>query len=462
MAAPSIRNSITPVSGASVNSSSDVVIGDLLICVTATGTTATGIPTHTTQSGWTLWGTGTQTVDDGANDGRLSVYYKVALAAGTQACQGASVSGGGGTVTSYTGLIYLAAGSYTLNDLKFAANTLTTNGQPNPPSITGLTGDWLTMVIGQWVFGASSTSNITAPTNYTERWEAPTTFIDLSLATRAQTALSNATEDPGNFGDDSAPACTIAITLGIRGPNVLERSAASSVALDAAAAFNRDLIRSAASSTTLTAATSGESVPAANTLERSAASGTTLATATVGQRDLVRSAASSTTLASATAGQRDLLRAATSSTSLATASAGQRDLLRAASAETSLTSSVSAIRVHCRSASSGTTLANEVNGVNPGNGTERAASSQVALSASVAGIRIIVRSASAQVDLATAALAQRELVREASSGVTVTTATSGNRIVAGQLTRVNSGRRRNINNRPRPNYGPPIGHRRKR
>jgi len=219
MAAPTIRGSTAPVSGLSTTSPAGTQIGDLVICVTWERAGA-GSPTHTCDTGSGFVEIRTHAHDDGSTDGRLSAAYKVATSAGANAYAAYS-TGGSGTV--YTGCIVLTAGTYEVATLpKNNSATQTNNAVPNPPSVTGMTGDWLVLAIAGWHLGSAGTGAVTSPTNYNEVWEiAGSADVELSMGGRALTSLSNATEDPGAFGDSVTPSATATLTLAVRPPACL-------------------------------------------------------------------------------------------------------------------------------------------------------------------------------------------------------------------------------------------------
>ena len=192
-----------PVSGVSATSNGATVVGDLVV-VTTWSAINNGIPTHTLQTGFTeIIST---SVNDGSLDGRLSVAYKVATAAGAQPYQ-AYVSNGANNVT---GLTVLRAGTYDLNNIVSAGATTTTNAAPNPPGIT-LNGAMTVLAVGGWNLTASTTVAVGAPSNgFTEQFEvggASTTELSVAVGSAA---------NPGGFTDDTGNVTgAVAITIGI-------------------------------------------------------------------------------------------------------------------------------------------------------------------------------------------------------------------------------------------------------
>jgi hypothetical protein len=110
-------------------------------------------------------------------------------------------------------------GTFDVTSLPAANSTSQTNNAvPNPPSLAGLTGDFSILVFAAWHLSSAATVAVTAPSSYTERWEcAGSQDVEFSLAKRDMSALSNATEDPGTFGDDVSPNGTCSMTVALLG-----------------------------------------------------------------------------------------------------------------------------------------------------------------------------------------------------------------------------------------------------
>lgn len=215
MAAPGKIGSTAPVSGLSTTSHASTSIGDLVVCITFERAGA-GIPTHTINTAGGFVEIFSQPHEDGSTDGRLSVAYKVATAAGAQAYAAYTTSGSG---TVYTGSLVVDDSTYDILTLPTAAGvTQTNNAVPNPPSVAGLTGDFLILNIAAWHLGSAGTNAVGAGANYIEEWElAGSADIDLALALRSLTGLSAATEDPPAWTDAIAPNGTSSITIALKG-----------------------------------------------------------------------------------------------------------------------------------------------------------------------------------------------------------------------------------------------------
>lgn len=210
MAAPSIRGSTAPIAGGAATSPAGTQIGDCVIVITWERAGA-GVPTHTLQGGFSE--IRSHSHDDGSTDGRLSVAFAIATAAGAQSYQAYTTSTG--TPAWWTGLVVLAVGTFnaTPHDATNSV-TQTNNAVPNPAQVTGLDSAraYLVLAIAAWHLGSAATVAVTPPANYNEEWEmAGSNTGELSMASRS---ISGATsEDPGTFGDDVAPNGTCAITI---------------------------------------------------------------------------------------------------------------------------------------------------------------------------------------------------------------------------------------------------------
>ncbi len=183
-------------------------IGDLVIITTWT-TSTNGIPTHTLQAGFTE--IRSQAHDDGNNDGRLSMSYRVATVAGAQAYTPYVVTGGTATITYSTITVY-SAGAINTAGIVSASVTTTTTGAPNPPSAGTLAADGVVVAAAGWHLGASATVTVTPPASYTLLGELATAATgELGIAASALTAGS--TGNPGSFADDVTPNGTASMTV---------------------------------------------------------------------------------------------------------------------------------------------------------------------------------------------------------------------------------------------------------
>lgn len=214
MAAPTQRGSTAPVSGLVTAAPAGTQIGDLVIVFTWERAGA-GVPTHTRQS--TFVTILSHSHDDGSTDGRLSVAYKIADAAGAQNYQAYTTNGSG---TVYTGCLVYQANTFDVSTLPQAhATTHTTNAQPDSPAFSpNLTGDFEILTVAGWHLSAATAVAITAPTNYTEVWEtAGSPDIEFSVAFRVMTGLNNTAVDPINFTDNVSPNGSASMSIAIKG-----------------------------------------------------------------------------------------------------------------------------------------------------------------------------------------------------------------------------------------------------
>lgn len=215
MAAPTYKNFTQAVLSdtGTVTSPSDTAIGDLVICIV--WSQGTNIPTHTIAATFTQ--VRSHSHDDGTTDGRLSVATKVATVAGAQSYAAFTIAGA--TAGQTCAAIITVTGANTTNPAGWAQNSTTNTGNqpPDPPSITGLNYDVLTLAIAGWQVTTAGATSATVMTSYTLRVNGPTAshVTHLAVSTRALTALNNATEDPAAYGDNVTPNGTAAMTIAI-------------------------------------------------------------------------------------------------------------------------------------------------------------------------------------------------------------------------------------------------------
>lgn len=244
--AATVRASTAPTATLSPTSPASTAIGDLVLVITWTRGGA-GIPTHTLQSGDGFFEIRTHDHNDGSTDGRLSVAYKVATSAGANTYQAYTSSAGSG---NYSAIVVLQVGTWEHSSIGDVSNsaTLTTNGLPNPPSIVTPQAQCLVLVIGAWHLGSAADVAITAPTNYTEVFEAAGT-VDYELSVAQRTVATATTEDPGTFGDNVAPNGSVAMTIAFRPRRVTlgcDTSAVSASGISAGVRAQRALVAAAA------------------------------------------------------------------------------------------------------------------------------------------------------------------------------------------------------------------------
>ncbi|MGE3767870.1 MAG: hypothetical protein AB7L94_36785, partial [Kofleriaceae bacterium] len=201
----------TPTQTLAPQSDASTAVGDLVIVVTFTRG-GNGIPTHTLQSGFTE--IRTQPHDDGNNDGRLSVAYRVATAAGAQAYQAYTASTG----TSYSGLFVIRAGRFNIAQLLSAAVNSTSNNPPDAPAVGPVAANSLVLAIGGWHLSQGTTVNTSSPTGFTEIWEVlGNNTVEMALG--AALVASGATVNPAAFGDNTGNVngtAAMTITIGLQ------------------------------------------------------------------------------------------------------------------------------------------------------------------------------------------------------------------------------------------------------
>ncbi|MBA3455945.1 MAG: hypothetical protein H0T42_22800 [Deltaproteobacteria bacterium] len=187
-------------------------VGDLVIVMSFTRSTS-GVPTHTLQAGFTLLTS--QALDDGNDDARLSVAYRVATAAGAQTNQAFVASGGTG-LTSFSGITVINAGHYDLaNTSATSAVNATNNVGPDPSSIT-VTVPSAVIALGAWRMSASDTVSVFNPSDLTLQSQVSgSNSADLATA-RPFTIVAPAdtTFDPAAF-PYFAPSATLTGTVGV-------------------------------------------------------------------------------------------------------------------------------------------------------------------------------------------------------------------------------------------------------
>jgi hypothetical protein len=218
MAAPVVKNVTQPVLSdtGTVSSPSDTAIGDLVIIFVWSQFTTTAT-THTIQSGFTT--IRTHSHNDSTTCGRLSVACKTAAAIGTQSYQPYTIGSATAGQTCAGIITVTGANTNAPNAWVQGSFTDTSANPPNPPSLTGLNSDVLVLAVAAWSVTAAAATTATVMANYTLRIDGPTTGVShlthLAVATRALTALSNATEDPAAFGDNVTPNGTASMTIAI-------------------------------------------------------------------------------------------------------------------------------------------------------------------------------------------------------------------------------------------------------
>lgn len=223
MSAPVLRAASAPViTTGALTAPASTQVGDLVVCYL--WSQGTNIPTHALQAGFFQWLSHSH--DDGTTDARFSIAVKRATVAGAQSytpygVSGATASQTCGMIRVYQAGTWLDTLDSALTGLAVNSATSTNNAVPNPPSVAGLTGDYLVEAIGCWHVTTAGSTSATAMASYAIQANcqgpAGSHVTHLAVADRTLTGLSGATEDPAAFGDNVTPNGTVAATLAIPG-----------------------------------------------------------------------------------------------------------------------------------------------------------------------------------------------------------------------------------------------------
>lgn len=202
---------LAPVSDAST------AVGDLVIVVTF-GRTGNGPPTHTLQSGFIQ--ILSQGLDDGNQDGRLSIAYKIATVAGAQTYQAYTSNAS----SDHTGLFVLRAGRYNIGQLLSASTSSTSGNPPDAPNVGPVAANSIVLAIGGWRMDNFRTVNTGAPTGFSEVFEVTGSNVsDLNLS--AALVASGNSVNPAAFTDNSGNVTgTAAATITIGLQNIASNS----------------------------------------------------------------------------------------------------------------------------------------------------------------------------------------------------------------------------------------------
>ena len=196
---------LAPVADASTG------VGDLVIVTTLS--TDNGIPAHALQTGFVE--ITTQSVNDGSNDSRLSIAYKVATAAGAQTYQAYTATA---SSTSWSGITVLRAGTYDVGTLVANGTADNNNGNaPNPPALGTLSSSSVVFAVGAWNLGGSPSNNgVTPPAGFNELFEVNTgTNQAAELSVASLVFAAGQAPDPGTFGDNVSPNNNLSATFAI-------------------------------------------------------------------------------------------------------------------------------------------------------------------------------------------------------------------------------------------------------
>jgi hypothetical protein len=209
---PQLRNHTSAVAGLTANSDAATQVGDLVI-VTTFSNQQNNVAAHNTNTAAGFVFINSFSIDDGNNDARLSMAYKVATVAGAQAYQGFTSTAS----NSLTGLTVLRAGTYDLATITSQTIANNSNSEPNPPSVGTVGASTLVLAIGAWNMNNSFANDAGAPSGFGELWDfGGTTTADLSVAS----AFGQG--DPGPFTDglNNSVDSTLSATIAISGSTV--------------------------------------------------------------------------------------------------------------------------------------------------------------------------------------------------------------------------------------------------
>jgi hypothetical protein len=225
-----IRGTTSPVATATsyttaTTSPASTEVGDLIIFFV--WLTGTSMPTHTpNQADAVVFSTA---LSDGADNGRLTVGYRVATSAGAVAYTPFTSGGGSGAVASVTACVVLKAGFYDLTGITGSGSANTGTTAPNPPSVT-LNQRKIVFAIGGWQLASSLDNTATPPSGYTSAVSlSGSNQTDFAAAYRLFGEPVATAEDPGTFTDTQTPNGTVGGSLAIKivnPPNVVEVDAA--------------------------------------------------------------------------------------------------------------------------------------------------------------------------------------------------------------------------------------------
>src|SRR4029077_15982926 len=172
MASPVLKNFTQAQIGANPAAPADTAVGDLVIFFLWSQGTA--IPTHALNVGFTQ--IRSHAHDDGTTDGRLTAVCRVVTVAGAQTYNPITASGATAGQQPWGVVTVTGADTFVVDPSAWVQGSFTdaTANAPNPPSLTGLTGDMLILAIGAWHVTIAGASSATVMANYTLKVNGPT------------------------------------------------------------------------------------------------------------------------------------------------------------------------------------------------------------------------------------------------------------------------------------------------
>jgi hypothetical protein len=212
MAAPTIRESVAPVTNLVGTTTAATQIGDFVF-VCSWERAGAGVPTFTLQSGFTL--VRSVSHDDSNTDGRLAVAYTKATSGGAQTYQAFTTSGT--AANCWTGLVVITGGTCDDHSPVWSTNAVVTTGTGAPnPGQANLKAQWdfLVCTVAAWHLSSAATVTVSPPSGYAEAWEiAGSQTSELSLASKAVTGAGS--DDPGAYTDNVTPNGSCSITFAV-------------------------------------------------------------------------------------------------------------------------------------------------------------------------------------------------------------------------------------------------------
>lgn len=206
---PTIRSTITPVTGVSVTTSAGTQIGDLLIAFYTAEPASSGEPVPVLQNGWTqAVYAGNRSAGGGAIFGDLVVAYKVATAAGSYAEQ--PIATRAGTMNShFISLLVITKDTY---DTRLplagmiAAFSGPDNNQVDIPAYVSPQSQALGL-IGIWLAQAGTTNlSSSVPTGYSKLFDYNFVAANYRHQALATKTLAAGSENPAAWGDNITTA----------------------------------------------------------------------------------------------------------------------------------------------------------------------------------------------------------------------------------------------------------------
>lgn len=212
---PVKRGITAPANSIAVTSPVATQIGDLMVFFLTHATSSGADLTHTIQAGFTQ--ITSVFLENGVEDMRTSVAYKIATLSGAQSYTPFT----GPLATRSIGMIVFQVGTFDVSTLPNSASfqELSIN-PPTAPVLADLSGDYCILAHGSWRLSGIFASNGTPPAGYFEEWDHSivSAFFDHILGSKFISGLSSGSETPGVFTDTHTSVLgSIGITVAIKG-----------------------------------------------------------------------------------------------------------------------------------------------------------------------------------------------------------------------------------------------------